>query len=256
MGLPVLNTHIKHKMKIPSTGQTVEYRPYLVKEERVLMQVMETGDKSEMLNNLGATIEACLFDDSIDTDKLTTFDIEYMFMKIRAKSVGDVAEIAINCTDKECDGVSNIEINLEEIQPPKVEVKLPYFIDLTEKKVNKKTGNVNADYVGIELGFPSYKSLQKLIGMATNNTSEVAASFEMIKSCLVAILDHENRYIAADYSEEEIDSFIGGFTTIQFKMIQDFINMIPELTHDISWDCDKCGEPQTVTLRGTADFFQ
>ena len=243
MALPKLNAHINYKMKIPSTGQMVEYRPYLVKEEKVMMQAMESNDRNIMLDTLAKTIEACLINSDVNVRTLTMFDIDYMFLKIRARSVGETTEVGLKCAEDGCETSTPITINFDDIKPPTPKGKKgPYIVELT-------------DDVHLELKFPSYGDLQRLISMP-ENTDQVEASFTMVRACLSAIMQGDNRFMVEDHTEEEISDFISNFTSGQFKMIQDFINTIPELTHEVKWVCEGCGAKNKEILKGTADFFQ
>ena len=233
MALPKLNDTPKYDLIIPSTGQQVRYRPYLVKEEKVLMLALESKDTKTAIKSIVDTIEACV-QDPIDTSKLKIFDVEYMFTQIRSKSVGETSEIILKC--KSCNVENEISVKIDDINVtvPKVE----NIIQLT-------------DSISLKLKWPNYKSLTDI----EQNGTVTDQTFDMVIKCMDSILTEEEQMSFSDYSKEEILEFIDGLTQAQFKKIKDYISQMPRLRHDIDFGCVACGEENKYTLEGIQDFF-
>ena len=233
MALPKLNESPKYSITIPSTNKEVSFRPYLVKEEKVLMMALETEDQKSALMAIADTIEACVFE-KIDTRKLTTFDVEYMFTQIRAKSAGETASIGIKCNS--CSAINDVVIKLDDIN-----VDVP----VTENIINL------TDEVSIELRWPSYF---EITGFDTDK-SPSAAAFEMAALCIEAIMHEGERTLATDCSNKELMEFIESMTTEQFKSVTDYIALMPQMQHRVDFDCSKCGEENHIDVKGLQNFF-
>lgn len=233
MALPKLNSSPKYELTIPSTGKTARFRPFLVKEEKSLMIAMESGNQRDALNGLVDTILACT-EDNINTNSLTTFDIEYIFLQLRAKSVGESARVGLKC--KSCETSNEITILLDDIK-----VNMP--------DVNK---NIKLDdNISIEVDWPTFNQLISF-DMETANTETV---FTMIANCIKTIYSGDERISASDASKEELKEFIESMNTSQFNQIKDFVDAIPRLTHEVNFDCKKCTESNSVTVEGVESFL-
>lgn len=233
MALPRLNETPSYEVKIPSTGQKVSYRPYLVKEEKVLMMAFESGDQKQALRSIVDTLKACIQED-IDLVTLTSFDIEYLFTQIRSRSVGENANILIPC--KECDHKNEIELDVStiEVNIPKVD------------KVIRLT-----DQISVEMKYPSYQAL-----MVTDlEAGELELGMALIGQCIDAVLTEEERYDASEVSAEDIQQFIESMTAVQFQSVAEFIQTLPALSKDIDFTCKSCGSENTTTLKGLNDFL-
>jgi DNA-directed RNA polymerase subunit M/transcription elongation factor TFIIS len=233
MALPKLNDSPKHELVIPSTGQKVRFRPYLVKEEKVLMIAFESGDQKQALGAIVDTIESCL-DEDISVRTLTSFDIEYMFTQIRSKSVGETSNILLACNA--CEHKNEVAIDVSEIKIDMPEVS--NVIELTPS-------------ISIEMHYPSYQSIidTDLEG------SEMEVGFSMAINCISAILTEEERIDAKESSKKELTEFVESMTAEQFKMISDYMRLMPALQHVVEFDCENCGEHNSVTLKGMQDFL-
>jgi phage FluMu protein Com len=234
MALPKL-VSAKHTMKIPSTGQTVEYRPYLVKEEKVLMMAFETKDQSQMVRALRDTVAACT-EGQVDVDKLALFDLEYVFLKLRAKSVGETSKLKIKCSDCSTSNEVSVDLNTVAVQG---EVKQNAKVQLT-------------DEVGVVLKYPTVKGSYKNTSKAKDDTSQ---AFAQIAASIESIYDAENVYAAADESPESLNDFIESLTSDQFKKITEFFDDMPKLKHDIEFDCSNCKTHNKITIEGLTNFF-
>jgi len=236
MALPKLNDSPKYSINVPSTGKEVSFRPYLVKEEKTLMIALETQDPKATLNAVVNTIESCLYD-KINLSDLTSFDIEYMFTQIRAKSAGETTSVGISCS--ECSAQNEITIKIDDI---KVEVP----------EVSKAV-ELNGE-VTMKLKWPSYASLASFETPDGDNIKTDDA-FRMACKCIEAIEFNEERVLAEDCTENELLEFIESMNTNQFKTIMDWLNQMPKMEHTVNFDCVKCQHKNTQTLSGIQTFF-
>jgi len=233
MALPRLNDKPKYDLIIPSTEQKVRFRPYLVKEEKVLMMAMETKDQKQALNAVVDTILACV-DENLDKQTLKVFDIEYMFLMIRSKSVGESSEINIKCDS--CEEMSPCIIHLDDIPVPKM----------------NHDGNIKiSDEINLDMNYPVWLDMLDM----DDSKSETEQTFDLIAACMQVLSTPETRYEMKDESKEEIQNFIDSLSSNQFEHIKDFIEEMPRLEKTETFICAGCGKENTVTLRGLDDFF-
>ena len=243
MALPKLNI-ATYELIVPSTGQKVEYRPFLVKEEKLLLMAAESSDAKTITNAMKDIIAACT-NDTLDLKNLAAFDIEYIFLQLRGKSVGDVVEInlkkpnQITCEDKGCPNASQMEIDLREVKMETTKIEKPE-IELT-------------DEIGIKLNFPGLELVQKYIKpggeLATNDI------FNLINECIEYIWDGDEIYKAKDSTKKELNDFIESLSTEQFNKIRDYFESMPRLRHEITWKCSKCEKTSPLVLEGLDSFF-
>lgn len=235
MALPRINETPKYDMIVPSTQEKVRFRPFLVKEEKVLMMAMESNDTNQMLNSIVDTLDACV-EHGVEKDKLTTFDVEYMFTKLRAKSVGETSKVGVKCT--ECQESNEISINVE-----KIEIDIPQL----EKMVDLGEGIV------VEMKWPTYSELIRM------NPDDVGGSteqvFAILRASLAAVHTNDERIDLKDETPEDIQSFIESMNREQFEKIQTFVQNMPTLSHDIKFKCESCGHNNDLKLEGMQSFF-
>jgi len=231
MALPIIETP-KYSVKIPSTGESVVYRPYLVKEEKVLMIAMESENQEQILRAVQDVIEACTFG-KIDIKKLATFDLEYIFLKLRAKSVGEVSKIGLKCSN--CSTSNEYELNLD-------------TLEVTAGDVNSKI--MLTDKVGIKMKYPSVADAQKI-----GSLEGVEAIMKTIIMSIEMIFDEDNVYPAKDSSTQELQAFIDSLSSEQFKKIEVFFRNMPALKHDVKYTCESCGTVNEFEIKGLANFF-
>jgi len=210
----------------------VKYRPYLVKEEKVLLLAFETQDQRQMMNAMVNTIVACL-QEEIDNTKLTTFDVEYMFLQIRGKSVGEIATVGLKCG--ECENVEEIQVNLDEITVPQNE--LNNMIELTPD-------------IFIEMQYPTFVDVGDIVG---GDREESQIAFDMIEKSIAAVISGDERI--ADFKKQEITEFVESMTSAQLEKVSQFIREIPSLQKQVDYACSKCGHENTIKLEGISDFF-
>ena len=232
MSLPQLNSEPKFRIKIPSTGKETRFRPFLVKEEKVLLLAMESKDERQILDAVGDTIVSCL-EEPIDKGKLTSFDIEFLFTKIRSKSVGEVVRVGVECS--ECKESNEIAINVDDIQLP---------IKNTNMKIS-----ITDEYT-LEMRWPTLDGIMNM--PAESNTQNMLA---MLRIAMVALHTPETRIDFSEYSDEEIEAFIESMNTNQFAMIRDFMDSMPSLKHEVKFECTSCSHHNDRVLEGMQSFF-
>jgi len=235
MALPKLDTPT-YQLKVPSTGESVSYRPYLVKEEKILMMAMESNDTNQMMTAVKDVIRSCT-SDTVDVNTLAMFDIEYVFTQLRAKSVGEISTIKVKC--QECEASNEVDVNLENVRVdvPKSDVQT---IALT-------------DTVGVSLRYPSVDAMLK--AQADESKSDVDRVFDLIAACIDSIYSGDEVFDAKEQSNKELKEFIESLNTQQFNKIRDFIETIPSAAIDVEFKCVSCSEKNAFEVKGLGNFF-
>jgi len=236
MALPKLNVP-QYNTKLPSTGQTVKYRPFLVKEEKLLFLAMETGEQSDMIDAVKNILIACT--DLKSVDKLSTFDIEYLFLKIRTRSVGENVDVSITCPD---DGETQV----------KVTIPLDEITVVTDPE-HVKDIQLTDDVV-LTMGYPSMDMfVQMNLQGKTPGMDEI---FEMAASCAVSIADKNQIYDCKDTPKKELVEFFEQMNSKQFMMIQKFFETMPKLSHKLTVMNPNTKVENEIVLEGLAAFFE
>jgi len=233
MALPQLNAP-SYEMEVPSTGETVKYRPFLIKEQKVLMIAQETGKESDMARAMCEIVKSCTDGAVKNPEKLPTFDIEYMFLQLRSKSVGSEVELQITCPDDEETKVP-VTINLEDVTVQKAE--------------DHSTEIMITDEIGIKMKYPSMMDISKY----GNKTKTVDLTFGVIKDCLESIFDSEQVY--EDMPKKELDTFIESMNTEQFGKLQKFFDTMPKLKHTIKVTNPNTKVESEVIVEGMQNFL-
>jgi len=237
MALPVANT-AKYELTLPSQQKTVSYRPFLVKEEKILLMAMESGNAGEMLTAVKDIVKNCTFGEIV-AEEYPMFDIEYVFLQIRAKSVGEIAKIKVLCPDDKKTYV-NTEVDLS-----KVEV----YVD------DDHANNVILDEsrkLGVVLKYPSLKDVNENMMTGKIKLDEM---YDMITNAIETIYEGEKVYQAKDSTKEELREFVDNLTADQMKNLNKFYNTMPRLEHKIEVENPNTGVKSEVALKGLADFF-
>ena len=233
MGLPVLK-HPTFELTVPSTNQKITYRPFLVKEEKILLLSQASNKLADLVRAVKQIINNCIINGDVNVDALPTFDVEYIFLKLRANSVSDIAQFKI--TDDESKKQVDIELDLKDVEifRPKGHNTL---IDL---------GN----NVKLQMMYPTYDALTKF----GDGTEAVKATFDMIKVCVEQVIVGEDEvHQFKDYTESEVDGFIDSLTSQNFQDVQTFFDTMPRLEHTVEYKVGKRTEKKVFT--GLADFF-
>jgi hypothetical protein len=241
MALPKIDLPL-YTLELPSTGKTVNYRPFLVKEEKILLMALEGGVEDEIHNATLQIIQNCVSDE-IDVEKLPSFDVEYIFVNIRMRSIGETTQLrfrhtkGVNRAGENCNHVQTVDVDLREV---KVEGEIkPPVIMLT-------------DNVGMKMRYPSMKEsleLGKLGG------SKVEITMQTILKCIEIIFDGEDMYPAKDQSQQELQDFVDGLNSEQFNKLKEFFDNMPKLKKTIKYHCEKCGEITKYPVEGLSSFF-
>lgn len=233
MALPKLNSTPKYEMVIPSQQKTVRFRPYLVKEEKVLLMAFESQDTVQAMKAIIDTILVCV-DDKINKEELTTFDVEYMFTKLRSKSVGERSNLNIECSN--CKTKNEVSINIDDI-----EIKLDNPSEIIELQ----------DEIHVEMGYPSAEVLMNM----KDGISQTEQLIELIVYSIKSIMSEEERVNASDVNKKDLREFVESMTGEQFKKVSEFVSTIPTLTKDVEFTCNSCDTENKTTLAGFTDFF-
>lgn len=236
MALPKIATP-QYTLKLPSTGKQVKYRPFLVKEEKLLLMAMESEDEKQTIATIKSIISDCT-DVKGMIDDLPTFDIEYLFLKIRAKSVGESSKVLITCPDdNETDVAVDIDLSAVEV--------------VTDPQHNKKIELT--DSVGIVMKYPSLDTFVKMNITGTGN--EIDQVFDLAADCIDNIYDENQVYDGKDTSRKEKVEFLEQLNSEQFQKVQKFFETMPKLQKKIMVSNPKTGVESEVTLEGLASFF-
>jgi len=237
MALPILETQ-SYDLTLPSADVKVKYRPFLVKEEKVLLQALESEDQKQIINALKEIVKACTFG-TLNVDDLPTFDLEYIFLNIRAKSVGEVAKLKVLCPDDK-KTYADIDIDLT-----KVEVQVD----------DSHTNNIVVDEdkkIGIIMKYPTLGSVDPSMDFTKEQTNKI---FDLIANSIYQIYEGDKIYNTSDYTKEDLNKFIESLSTKAFTDIQNFYNSMPKLIHEIEVENPKTKVKSKVTLQGLTDFF-
>ena len=236
MPLPSLATP-EFFTKIPSTQKEIKFRPFLVKEEKLLYIALESKNNKDIVNAVKQILHNCILDD-IDIDELTSFDFEYLFLQLRGKSVGEVIELIVSHDPEknDCKHKTPVAVNIEDIK-----------VNVPEK--NTKTVELTSD-IGIELHYPN---IEKLSNVTNIKTDEFDALIDVMASCIKKV--YQGDEVITDFSHKEMKDWILTMNKTQRESIYDFIKDMPTITHKIEWTCPACGKNDFVEVRGLQGFF-
>ena len=239
MPLPKINTPT-YQLTLPSNNKKIKYRPFLVREEKILILALESNDAKQISSSIVEIMADCIETKSVDITKLPSFDIEYLFLNIRAKSVGETVDVVITCPDDKKTTVDT-SINIDDI------------------KIKKTPGHKNIikldDKYSMKLKYPSMQQFIDANFDTDEEGSQVAQSINMLSTCIDMIYDDEESWDAADSSPDELNSFIEQLNTKQFKEVESFFETMPKLEHIVEVTNPKTGKASKVKLEGLASFF-
>jgi len=238
MPLPKIATPT-YELELPSSGQLIKYRPFLVKEEKLLVLALESEDTKQITNAIKTVIKNCIETKNVKVETLPTFDIEYLFLNIRAKSVGEEIEVNIVCPDDE-------------------ETTVPVKIDVDDIKVEKNSEHDKKikvdDSIMMEMKYPSLDQfIKNNFDFAQQNS--VDQSFDLIASCIDKIYTEEEVWATADLSKKELVDFLEQMNSFQFKQIEKFFETMPKLSHKINVKNPNTEVESEVVLEGLSSFF-
>ena len=236
MALPTINTPT-YELEVPSTDEKIEYRPFLVKEEKILLIAMESGQQKDIITAIKQIVTACTFG-KLKIGRMPMFDVEYLFLNIRAKSVGEVSTLNL-------------------IAPDDKETQVEVEVDLNEIQIQEEEGHTNkielTDEMGIYMQYPTVDTFGDS-GITDINASNM---LDVIGSCILQIYDKkgEEVYDAKDQTKKELTEFIESLNTKQFQEVQKFFDTMPKLRHTVELENPKTKVKSKIVLQGLNDFF-
>jgi hypothetical protein len=245
MALPKINTPI-FELTLPSNGKTIKYRPFLVKEQKILLMAMESDDQKAMMLAIKQIINNCAVD-QIDCDNLPMFDLEYFFLRLRAKSIGEEIELNLrhplgtNSSGAICEHATKSKLNL-------LEVEVHKSIEHQDKVIIDETSGI-----GVKFKYPTSQMVEN--SDIENIDNELDLATEAIINSIEYIFDKENIYKKEDSTKEELKEFIEGLSQQQFEQLSKFFDTMPKLKHTLRWKCSGCGYEDETSLEGLANFF-
>ena len=238
MPLPKIATPT-YELELPSTGETIKYRPFLVKEEKLLVIALESEDTKQITNAIKAVLKSCVLTKGVIVEQLPTFDIEFLFLNIRGKSVGEDLEVNVTCPDDD-------------------ETQVPVTIYLDDIEVQKDDNHSNKikldDTIMMELKYPSLDQFIKN-NFDFNEKNAMDQSFDLIATCIDKVYTQDEVWAAADCTKKEMKDFLEQMNSSQFKEIENFFETMPKLSHTIKITNPKTKVESDVVLEGLASFF-
>ena len=240
--LPKIDVPV-YEIKLPSNGQSIKFRPFTVKEEKLLLMAYETEEIKYSIDTIIQVLNNCIVSD-IDISELPTFDIEFLFLNLRARSVGEIVKLKYRCNNqikteeevKVCNSQVEIDINVLEIEPTK-NSEHTNKIDLSEN-------------LGIVMKYPK-------MGLIKDNgdVDDFGVILDLIISCIDYIYDKDNIYYAKDSTKEELTDFLDSLQSKDLEKIKNFFDTMPKLKKDVDFKCNKCGYHETIQVEGLQSFF-
>ena len=241
MPLPKIATPT-YELILPSNKKKITYRPFLVKEEKVLILAMESGESSEITRAVKTVLKDCILTRGVKIDTLPSFDIEYLFLNIRAKSVGEAVELLVTCPD---DGVTQVDCTVDIRE---IEVKFPEE-HTSEIKVD--------DQIVMKMKYPSLQEfIDNNFNFETNDSREtIDRSFDIVASCVDMVYTKDESWSASDVTKKELVEWLQTFDSSQFKQVENFFNTMPKLTHTMTVTNPVTGKDNEIVLEGLSSFF-
>ena len=229
-----------YELVLPSTGKKVKYRPFLVKEEKILIMALESEDSKQITTAITNVINDCILTRGIKVNKLATFDIEYLFLNVRAKSVGETVEVNVTCPD---DGETQVQVE----------------IDIDSIKIQKDANHNNIikldDNLSVQMNYPSLTQFVESNFDIASRHSGVEQSLDVVMSCISQIYTADEAWDASDYSKKELKDFVEQMNSKQFKDVEEFFNTMPKLAHTVKVKNPETKVESEVTIEGLASFF-
>lgn len=238
MALPILET-ATFELTLPSSDVQVKFRPFQVKEEKVLLQALESQNQKQTIQALKDIIKVCTFG-QLNVDELPTFDLEYVFLQIRSKSVGEVAKLKVLCPDDK-KTYADVDVDISKID-----------VHVDDQHTNKIMVDESRN-IGVVMKYPTINSIDPTKDYSKGADSKVL--FDMISKGIYQVFEGEKTHLAEDYSKEELDKFVESMPSVAFKEMQKFYETMPKLRHEIEVENPKTKVKSKITLQGLTDFF-
>jgi len=240
MPLPKIATP-QYELILPSTGKTIKYRPFLVKEEKVLILALESQDVNQITNAIKQILKDCIISRGIKVEELPTFDIEYIFLNVRGKSVGESIDLIVTCSD---DGETQVPVKI-------------YIDEIEVQKDPEHRSEIKLDNnLVLKMKYPSLNEfIKNNFDFSSNNISTIDKSLDVIASCIDSVYTEEEIWSAKDCTKKELTNWIETLTSYQFQEVEKFFNTMPKLSHTFKVKNPKTEVESEVTLEGLSDFF-
>lgn len=239
MPLPKINTPT-YELTLPSNGKKIKYRPFLVREEKILIMALETEDMKQITDAVLTILNGCIVTKGVKIEDLPSFDIEYLFLNVRAKSVGERVEVNLTCPDDNVTSIT-VDIDLDSIKVKK---------DKNHKKVVKLDDNLS-----LKLKYPTIDSFINNNFESNEDITDIKTTLKLITSCIDIIYNEEESWAGSDSTEKELIDFVEQLNTKQFQAIENFFSTMPKLTHSVKITNPKTNVQSTIILEGLAAFF-
>tara|TARA_S200000501_G_scaffold166779_1_gene157129 strand:+ start:883 stop:1605 length:723 start_codon:yes stop_codon:yes gene_type:complete len=239
MPLPKVNTPT-YELVLPSSGRKIKYRPFLVREEKILIMALETEDVKQITNAVIEILNNCILTRGTKIQKMSTFDIEYLFLNVRSKSVGETIDVNITCPDDQKTSVQ-MTIDLDDIK-------------IKKDKTHKDTIKID-DTLSMKMRYPSMDQFIEANFDSSTQGDDIKTTLDMIVSCIDTIYTEEESWSGVDSSKKELQEFVEQLNSKQFKLIENFFTTMPKLSHKVKIKNPKTGVESDVILEGLAAFF-
>ena len=240
MPLPQIATPT-YELVLPSTGKKIKYRPFLVKEEKILILALESEDQKQITNAVKSTLKSCISTRGIKVDELPTFDIEYIFLNIRGKSVGESIDLIVTCPD---DGKTTVPVKV-------------YIDEIQVQKEKDHNFDIKLDdFYTLRMKYPSLDQFIETNFAIADQKIELDDSFDMIASCIDMVFSKDDSWAASDCTKKELNEFLGQLNSKQFKEIENFFVTMPKLSHTVKVTNPNTEVESEVTLEGITNFFE
>ena len=234
MALPKLENP-KHECILPASGQKVYYRPFLVGEQKVLLIAQESEDANQQIREMIRMINVCC--DDVTAEKLASIDLEYLFLQIRIKSVGETSDVIMECN--KCKEENQLSINLESAETFREGEEVDHIIKLTPK-------------ISLDLYYPTYQIIQQLDANKTEDPREV---FSVVAKCINAVIDGDEIHGREDFTSAELNTFMDSMSVVMMEDIQKYFDSAPKMTTIADYNCTVCGKNNNLVIEGTQNFF-
>jgi hypothetical protein len=240
MPLPKISTPT-HELVLPSTGKKIKYRPFLVREEKILILALESQDPKQISTAIKSTLKDCIQTRGIKVEELPTFDIEYIFLNIRGKSVGESVDVIVTCPD---DGETTVETQI-------------YIDEIKVEKDEKHNRDIQLDQnLTLRMKYPSLNQfVQNNFDISGENAQSFDTSLDIISSCIDVVYNEDESWAASDCTKKELTDWIETLNSNQFKQVETFFETMPKLSHTIKVTNPKTKVESDVTLEGITSFF-
>lgn len=239
MSLPKINAPV-YETNLISTGKTIQFRPFLVKEQKLFLMAAESDDAKDVTNAIKQVLNNCIMTENVDIDTLPVFDLEYLFLQLRIRSVGEISKLKYKCNnkiaeEKVCGAIVEIDVDLNSINP-------------TIPKEHSQKIELSKD-MGIMMKYPNFSILNKL------NIESELDMFKIVVSCIDYIYDKDTIYYSKDYTTAELNDFVDNMSQEDLEKVKNFFSTMPKIEKDLEFKCKKCGYTEQMHVEGIQNFF-